>query len=300
MAIFTSALLGGAGLISLGSGFLASVSAIALNVAVGVGVSLAAQALAGKGDVGSQTAGVRGAISIGGDVPRSVILGRTATAGSLVYAGTWGQDGKTPNAYLVQVIALADAPVQALSKLFTNSVAGELLALEPHPDGRGLPVSTYRVDGEDYQWVRFYDGTQTTADPYLVSRFGAHPTRPYGATRVGRGVAYAVVTSRVNNQLFSGFPKFKFEMVGSRLYDVSRDSSAGGTGAQRYADPATWGGDGDHFPVVQAYNILRGIRVSGQWLYGLQTVSASRLPAAHWIDEIGKCRATTPGIDGDA
>ncbi len=84
--------------------------------------------------------------------------------------------------------------------------------------------------------------------------------------------------------------------MGSRLYDLSRDSSVGGSGAQRWGDPSTWGGDGDHFPVVQAYNILRGIRVSGQWLNGLQTVSAPRLPAAHWIGEIAKCRATTPGL----
>ncbi len=45
------------------------------------------------------------------------------------------------------MIALADAPVQSLAKLFTNSVAGTILALEPHPDGLGLPVSTYRVEG---------------------------------------------------------------------------------------------------------------------------------------------------------
>ncbi len=96
MAVFTSALLGGAGLFSLGSGFLASVSAIALNAAVGIGISLAAQALMGKGDVGPQTAGVRGSISVGGDVPRSIILGRTATAGSLVYAGRGGRTARRP------------------------------------------------------------------------------------------------------------------------------------------------------------------------------------------------------------
>ena len=44
MAVFTSAALG-AGLINLGAGFLATVSAIALNAAVGIGLNLAVAAL---------------------------------------------------------------------------------------------------------------------------------------------------------------------------------------------------------------------------------------------------------------
>ncbi len=297
MAVFTSAALG-AGLFSLGSGLAATVSAIALNVAVGVGLSLAATALA-TGNQQESTGGVRGSIQAGGDVPRSFVLGRRATAGSLVYAGTWGSAGKTPNAYLVQVISLSDIPDKGLSTLY---VSGEKCTVDftaASPDGMGYPVTEYRTGGKDYLWIKFYDGTQTAADPYLVEKFGTHPTRPYAATRVGKGITYAVMTARVNPELFSGFPAFRFELKGARLYDISKDSTAGGVGAQRWANPATWGGDGDDLPIVQAYNILRGIRYSGTWLYGLQTVSAGQLPAAHWIGQIAKCRALVPGLDGN-
>lgn len=297
MAVFTSVALGGAGLFSLGSGLFASVSAIALNAAVGIGLSLAAQALAGQKQ--ESTGGVRGSLQAGGDVPRSIVLGRRATAGSLVYANTWGSAGKTPNAYLVQVIALADAPVKALNTLYVNGEKCTVEWASEHPAGLGHPVTEYRAGGKDYLWVRFYDGTQTSADSYLVNTFSGHATRPYANTRVGTGVAYAVMTSRVNPELFSGFPAFRFELSGMRLYDPSKDTTAGGSGAQRWDNPATWGGDGDDLPAVQIYNLMRGIRVAGTWLYGLQTVAAGQLPATHWIGEIAKCRLPVAGLSGN-
>ncbi|WP_234665205.1 hypothetical protein, partial [Allorhizobium ampelinum] len=82
---------------------------------------------------------------------------------------------------------------------------------------------------------------------------------------------------------------------GMRLYDPSKDSSVGGNGAQRWSDASTWGGDGDRLPVVQLYALMRGIRWNGQWLYGLQTVTERRLPASHWIAQIGKCRTLIEG-----
>lgn len=298
MAVFTSALLGGAGLFNLGAGLAAAVSAVALNAAVGIGVSLAATALSsGKGE--TSVAGVNGTLQAGGDIAKSFILGRRATAGSLVYANTWGSAGKTPNAYLVQVITLADLPVKSLLRLYVNGEVCTVDWASSHAGGLGHPVTEYKVGSTDYLWVKFYDGSQTVADPYLVSTFPPPNSRPYTSTRVGRGICYAVVTSRVNATLFSGFPGFRFELSGSRLYDVSKDSTAGGTGPQRWADPSTWGGDGDDLPVVQSYNIMRGIRSGGEWLYGLQSVAGAQLPAAHWVSQIAKCRAQVAGISGN-
>jgi hypothetical protein len=87
------------------------------------------------------------------------MMGYGATAGSLVYANTWGQVDNSPNAYLVQVIALSDLPVQSLEQVWVN---GELCDLEatPHAD-YGYPVTQYRKGGKDYLWIKFYDGTQT-------------------------------------------------------------------------------------------------------------------------------------------
>jgi hypothetical protein len=103
----------------------------------------------------------------------------------------------------------------------------------------------------------------------------------------------------VNDKLFSGFPTFKFALNGVKLYDPSKDSTNGGSGTHRWNTPSTWGGDGDHLPAVQLYNIVRGITYGGAWLYGLQNIAATRLPSANWIAQIEKCRDTIEGPDGD-
>ncbi|MES4990996.1 phage tail protein [Agrobacterium radiobacter] len=260
----------------------AGLGALMLKTAVGVGLSLLAQSLAGKPK--DPTFSINGTLQGGGDISRSFIIGRTATAGSLVFVNTWGQDGDTPNAYLTQVIALSDLPVRGLAEVWVN---GERATLGGLTD-RGYAVNEY----PDSLWVKFYDGTQTTADSFLFTSV-SNGNRWWNPDRIGRGVAYAIVTARVSKNMFSGVPSFKFVLEGMRLYDISRDSTQGGVGPQRYADPATWGGDGDFLPAVQIYNLLRGITYNGQWFYGLQNLSSSRLPAAAWITQIEKHRAGT-------
>ncbi len=285
MAIFSGIAAATGSAISAVSGFiggLGAVGAFLLKTAVGVGVSLLAQSLAGKPK--DPTFSINGTLQGGGDVPRSFILGKTATAGSLVFVNTWGQDGDTPNAYLTQVIALSDLPVRGLAEVWVN---GERATLGGLTD-RGYSVNEY----PDSLWVKFYDGTQTTADSFLFTSV-SNGNRWWNPDRIGRGVAYAIVTARVSKNMFSGVPSFKFVLEGLRLYDISRDSTQGGVGPQRYADPATWGGDGDFLPAVQIYNLLRGITYNGQWFYGLQNLSSSRLPAAAWITQIEKHRAGT-------
>jgi hypothetical protein len=279
---------------------LGTIGTFALQAAVGIGLNYAAKALAGKPkqaptqERGPQ--GVVGKLQSGGDLPRSVVFGRTCTAGSLVYAGTWGTEGKTPNAYLTQVIDVSDARVQVLEVLYVN---GEQVTIDTGTTtDQGHPVLQYRSGGVDHLWVKFYDGTQTSADPFLVATFGEDLKRPYGWDRVGRGVAYAILTARVHESLWTGFPSFKFQVVGRPLYDPSKDTTAGGSGSQRWANPATWGGDGDHLPAVQLYNLMRGVTVEGQWLCGLQSLPAARLPATAWIEAINLCRATVDGPAG--
>lgn len=295
MAIFSSIAAGISGL--LAGTFLASgVGAFILKAAVGIGLNLLASSLAGQPE---QTPfAIQGQLQTGGDVARSFPIGYTATAGSLVYANTWGEAGKTPNAYFTQVIALADLPGSTLAGLWVN---GEKCTIDfdnhTYPEW-GFPVTEYEDDGDNALWIKFYDGTQTAADPFLVNSVSSE-NRPYESTRVGVGVAYVIVTAQIKEELFTGFPQFKFELNGCKLYDPSKDSSVGGNGPQRWSNPSTWGGDGDHLPAVQLYNVLRGITFQGTWFYGLQSMSAARLPVDHWIAQIGKCRATTKGTGGD-
>ncbi|MEN5277304.1 phage tail protein [Brucella sp. TWI432] len=284
MAIFS-------GLLAIGSaigsfiGGLGVIGSFLLKTAVGIGVNLLAQAVSGKPK--DPTFSINGTLQGGGDLPRSFIIGRTATAGSLVWANTWGKDGDSPNAYLTQVIALSDLPVKGLLNVWVNN---EKVTLDLNtPDmSWGWQVKEYRKKGDNL-WVKFYDGTQTAADSFLVKTC-SNGNRAWGANRVGRGVAYVIVTARVSKNMFSGIPSFKFEVDGYPMYDPSRDSSVGGVGTQRLSDPSTWGGDGDYLPAVQAYNMLRGIYLDGKWFYGVQGMSAARLPVANWIAAINKCR----------
>lgn len=305
MAIFTAI---GAAIFGAGT-FLAGATAFGLQMAAGIGMNLLAQKVAGKknapqaqGATSGPGYSVQGKLSSGADIPRSFPLGFRCTAGSLVYANTWGSSGDTPNAYLTQVIAVSDMPVSSASGI--NGLVGMFVNGErvtfgetPHAD-RGYPVIEYRKGGKDYLWVKFYDGRQTEADAFLVNTVSS-AERPYESTRVGVGVAYAIVTSLVKDDLFSGFPSFKFETLGIPLYDISKDTTQGGDGPQRWDDPSTWGGDGDQLPIVQIYNIQRGVRFDGDWLYGLQGLSAARLPAANWIAQIEKCREAVDGPDGE-
>lgn len=285
MAIFSglAAAIGGL----LGGTFLSgAVGSFLIKAAVGIGLNLLASSLAGQPE--KPTFSVQGQLQAGGDVSRSFILGTTATGGSLVYANTWGNEGKTPNAYFTQVIALADVPTRGLAAVWVNGEKCTLLTGSAHAD-YGIPVQEYRVKGKDYLWIKFYDGTQTTADAFLVSKVGS-AARPYQNTRVGIGVSYAICTARINDKLFTGFPTYKFEVRGSKLYDITKDSTAGGSGAHRLDNPATWGGDGDDLPAVHVYSLLLGQHFGSDWFYGLQGVSPARLPSGNWRAQINKCR----------
>lgn len=297
MVVFTGI---GASIFGAGT-FLATVTAGALQVASGIALSFIAKAIAGEPE--GPKFGVQARLQGGDDVPRSILFGYNATAGSLVYANTWGTANGVPNAYLTQVIALSDYPIRELLGVEVNSIP-DTLGTTAHPS-YGYPVLGYRKDGVDHLWVKFYDGTQTTADPFLTGTVSS-TARPYPSSRVGRGVAYAIVTAMApvrkdgeENPLFSnGTPRLKFITNGAKLYDITKDSTAGGTGTHRWNDPSTWGGDGDFLPIVQAYNVLRGINYGGRWLYGLQSLPAARLPAAKWIEQINKCRALIDGPNG--
>lgn len=302
MAFFTAAATAITGAVA--GSFIATITAGALQVAAGIGLSLIARAVSGDTAASTPKFGVQSQLQGGDDVPRSVIFGLACTAGSLVYWNTWGVANGTNNGFHTRVVALADYPIQSIQRVFVEDATGTLLFAQMHPD-YGWPVQEFRKNGVDHMWVKFYDGTQVTADPFLVNSVSS-ADRPYAADRVGRGIPYAIVTCRAPERndgeerpLFSsGAPSIKFEVVGARLYDPSRDSSVGGAGSQRYNDSSTWGGDGDHLPVVQAYNILRGIRYGGTWLYGLQSLNANRIPVADVIAQINRCRIQFQGPDG--
>lgn len=286
-AIFTA--------VSTWIGGLSAIGAFALKTAVGIGLSLAAQALAGKPKTQEQTFSLATSLQGGGDLSRSFIMGRAATGGSLVWLNTWGRDGKSPNAWLTQVIALSDMPIRGVVELWVD---GERVTFNPAFNDQsiyGQAIPEFNKDGVNL-YVKIYDGNQTEADPALMT-IDSTDDRSWGESRVGHGVAYAIVRARATKNMFSGIPRCVFVVDGMKLYDPSKDSTNGGEGEMRYANPATWGGDGDDLPAVQIYNLMRGIYYRGQWIYGFQRMAANRLDST-WITAINKCRLPVPGANG--
>lgn len=226
--------------------------------------------------------GVSLTMQIGGNNPLSFIVGTAATAGHRTYAGSWGTDGQTPNAFFVDVRELANVPITSLAGVYVEGELGSVLWAELHPE-YGYPIAQGRRDGKDHLWVKFYDGNQTVADSYLRAKFGAHPERPYDADMIGRGTAYCVVTQRYHRELWQGrTPALLFQVNGMRMYDIRKDSTAGGFGAHRRNDPSTW--EFTRNPYVIAYHAaFMGIYYGSEWVWGLQNLPSSRLPVSSWI-----------------
>lgn len=239
----------------------------------------------------SQQSGISGQVQVGGDNPVSFIMGSFGTAGQLEYVNTWGNVDKTPNAYLVSVISISDLPL-ALTGLWVDDKKVTLPDMSgPMPDEKGWPVAEYIVEGTPYLWVRYRDGTQTTADDYLLSKFGSDPDRPWQSDMIFRGVPVLIMTARAKEDVFNGLPKFIAESSGIKLYDPRKDSSVGGSGPHRWINPATWEPSNNN--AVQAYNILRGIHYEGEWLWGGQC-EAWQLPLANWMSVMNACDLGIP------
>lgn len=233
--------------------------------------------------------GIRTATTASGATnPVSFVIGRYATAGVALTPPMSHDNGNadaTPNGYLTYVIDLGDVPGMALDGLLID---GEVAALGEVSEDWGRPVGG-RFSG--HAWVRFYDGSQTTADAKMLEVYGDYPDRPWTADMVGTGVAYAIVTFKYNRKIFTSFPRVLFVLTGIPLYDPRYDSTVGGAGGQRWDDPATWGPTEN--PIVQVYNIMRGVTVPGLGVWGGQ-ISADALPLANWFTAMNACDDAVP------
>lgn len=260
----------------------------------GIGASNAGglSALAGP-TAAEQKFGIQGTTRYGGVVPRSIVVGHTSTAGSLVYSGTWGTVDDQEGAYLVRVFALSDVPIHALVGAIID---GQTVTVnDGTPGAAGHAVPEYNIGGTDYLWIKFYDGTQSTADSYLLDKFGSDPDFPLDSNFKGTGVAYAIVTSLINRGLFASFPEPIFELYGAKLYDPRKDTTVGGSGSHRYDTPSTW--EYTQNPIVIAYHIMRGLKYSGSWIYGAQKIVAAQLPLSSWFAGMNECDLDIEDLD---
>lgn len=265
-------------------GFLASLIKAAVAIALNVGLSLLQQALNKK-----KTPGIKADATVGGHEPLSFIVGSWSTPGHLEYVNSWGDSNKT----LVQVFTLGDLPVTSISNVIWMNNERIVLDTENEHAEYGYPALDQYAG---WLWVKFRDGSDETADSYLLDKFGSDPDRPWTEDMVGVGIPVAIVTTNLNRNLFNGIPRFRFEVEGIKLYDIRKDSTNGGSGSHRWSDPDTWEFS-DNFAVI-VYNIIRGIQYDGAWFYGGQTIAAERLPPAAWIAAANECDVAIPLADG--
>ena len=274
-----------------GAAFAASTfGGIAVKLLTSVAVSALATAIAGKPEV--KEAGIRTQTTMTGGVnPEGFVLGTYATSGAMVAPPmSHGSSGKTPNAYLNYVTEVAGIPGHELAGLIVDGEHVDILSANPHPDyGQRLGG---RFEGR--AWIRWHDGSQTAADAMLMGKYPAPHVRPWTADMVGHGIGYAVLTFQYDREVFQGWPKVKYVLRGLPVYDPRRDSTAGGSGPQRWNNPATWAYS-DNLAVL-IYNILRGVSI-GQHVWG-GSATADDLPYSVFATAMDVCDQLVDDGDG--
>lgn len=246
-----------------------------------------------KSQVKNLPAGIRSQVTQNGGVnPLSFVLGTYATAGYMVappmshaYSAT-----STPNGYLTYVVELGDIRGMALNRLVIN---GEYVNIGGVADGYGYRNITGKYNG--YAWILYYDGTQTVADPFLLDKYGSYPPRSWSASMIGRDQCYAVLRFKYSTSVWNGFPQVRFETTGIPLYDPRLDTTVGGSGSQLWSDPSTWTPSNN--PMVQAYNIFRGIYFADGSMWG-GGIAAEDLPLTEWFAAMNACDSATAILAG--
>lgn len=264
-----------AGLIAAGAGVAAGTTAFALiNLGVGLALTALSQALLKQKKQKTTQPGLQQKFTGRGDTsPQSIILGRSNTAGHHIapyYCHTrlgspFGN--VTYGDYATFIINLSDAPVTGLVTVYVDGVQFDVDThlIATHPDyGMTVPLGVDRDEWLGKLWIKFYDGTQTQADPYLVAAYGGHPERPWAADAVHQGGAYAIITCRRDSKLYRGEPQFNFVVDGMPVEDPRVGTDGLSVNAQ-----------------VLAWNILKGIVMPDGRVWGVRAKSED-LPSDWW------------------
>lgn len=269
---------------------------IIVNAAIGIALSIGSSLLQSLFSKKSQSRdpGTTVQLRVGGANPFMFPAGRTATAGVRAYYGVWSEGG-TPNEYMTDVVMVSALPLSGgITGLYLNDQKVTIRTDLPK-DAMGWPIQEYFKNGKYYAWIDTFDGNQTTANPFLRSKFGTHPNYPWNEDMIGRGVAYVTLTCRYDKDGLwsSGYPSMLIEIPSVPLYDVRKDSTAGGSGPHRWGVVSTY--EPSNNAMVRAYNVARGFYFGTEWVYGGQNWPAYRLPASSWMAAMNACDIVVGG-----
>lgn len=196
-------------------------------------------------------------VSYGERVPRQGILGRQILAGHFVHYNEFDNAKKAQ-----RVFVLADHWIDGLEGIYVDGRKRDLLPVAgPYINNE---AARFHVDGFDALIdIRLHDGRPgQLADTELVTH-----SPGWDANKRYAGMAYVAATLTSDKEKFGGRqPEMKFIVRGGRWYDPRKDSSVGGDGAHRFADPFTWEYTAN--PIVVANHFARGIYHDGVRVLG--------------------------------
>lgn len=150
--------------------------AFAIRLVAGLALNAIGNALqkraARRAAANQRDPGIRTSVTLTGGVnPDGMIAGDYATGGSLVAPPL---EHGANNVYNSAVIDLSGVPLTGLNRVFVNGSPIDLGATDQTVEGLnfGKPALGRFAD---HLWVKFYDGSQTAADPMLLARGQAAP-----------------------------------------------------------------------------------------------------------------------------
>ena len=172
-------------------------------------------------------------LQLSSNSPRKLLLGKTATAGDFVYHGL-SNDSRD----LTRVIALAGHRCNAVTKIWADGQQVYTGRMQ-HGVRISLPALNSRKKNYPQFWITWFDGrSDQTADPWLRSTY--HSPVSWGFNDRLRGCSYVTITMRHHEGDIDTVLDMIFEVEGALLYDRRLDSTAGGSGNQRWNNPASW------------------------------------------------------------
>jgi hypothetical protein len=162
---------------------------------------------------------------------RQIIYGEVKTGGFVAFFGTSG----TNNQYLWFAIVSAAHECEAITDVWLDS--RRIPDADIESDGE-VTTAEFQQEGSSRLYVLRHNGDASqTVDGGLTAAFPE-----WDADHYGYGIAYTVFRlDRADDVYPTGAPQSFFQLVkGRKLYDPRLDTTNGGSGSHRTADPSTW------------------------------------------------------------
>lgn len=205
--------------------------------------------------------------------PRTVCIGRTALAGTMLYQAVSGVKKPNDNIRLHRIIGLSVGPIDAVESFHIGDK--ELTFSNPGLYGLGEVVGVSDTEPDSKLWRTNYRQGYSlgqTPEPSAPPVYTGTAMPGLSETSKLSGIAHVTQALDFHGENFStGDPKnggYRFIVRGVKLYDPRKDSTyPGGLGSHRLNDPATY--EFSDNPVIAALNFALGHYQNGKLVWGM-------------------------------